>query len=112
MVRQFQEIGLLVFAVLVPVFAYANVGLAINDELPSGMLGYGFTEEAFHRGVSLGLDFIAADAGSMDPGPYYLGAGVPFVTRTAPTERPTCPPSAAGRRVTSPAASCPRCRLS
>lgn len=49
----------------------------------TGMLGYGFTEEAFHRGVSLGLDFIAADAGSMDPGPYYLGAGVPFVTRTA-----------------------------
>jgi Acyclic terpene utilisation family protein AtuA len=49
----------------------------------TGMLGYGYTEKAFHRGVSLGLDFIAADAGSMDPGPYYLGAGVPFVTRTA-----------------------------
>lgn len=49
----------------------------------TGMLGYGFTEEAFHHGVSMGLDFIAADAGSMDPGPYYLGAGLPFVTRTA-----------------------------
>jgi len=49
----------------------------------TGLLGYGYTEEAFHHGVSMGLDFIAADGGSMDPGPYYLGAGVPFVTRTA-----------------------------
>jgi len=49
----------------------------------TGLLGYGYTEEAFHRAVSLGLDFIAADAGSMDPGPHYLGAGIPFVTRTA-----------------------------
>ncbi len=29
------------FAVLIPVFAYANVGLAINDEVPAGLLGYG-----------------------------------------------------------------------
>ena len=29
------------------------------------------------------LDFIAADGGSMDPGPHYLGEGVPFVTRMA-----------------------------
>ncbi|MEU7317574.1 FtsW/RodA/SpoVE family cell cycle protein [Streptomyces sp. NPDC007083] len=40
--RRNTELAMLVFAVLVPVFAYANVGLAINDELPSGMLGYGF----------------------------------------------------------------------
>ena len=49
----------------------------------TGLLGYGFTEEALRRGLSLGLDFIAADGGSMDPGPHYLGAGVPFVSRTA-----------------------------
>jgi hypothetical protein len=49
----------------------------------TGLLGYGYSEEAFHRGVSLGLDFIAADGGSMDPGPHYLGVGEPFVTRAA-----------------------------
>jgi cell division protein FtsW (lipid II flippase) len=30
-----------VFAVVIPVFAYANVGLAINDEVPPGLLSYG-----------------------------------------------------------------------
>ena len=49
----------------------------------SGMVGYGFTEKAFAAGLARGLDFIACDAGSMDPGPYYLGAGTAFVSRTA-----------------------------
>ena len=49
----------------------------------SGMLGYGFTEEAFRNGLESEPDFIACDCGSMDPGPYYLGAGVPFVSRAA-----------------------------
>lgn len=49
----------------------------------TGMLGYGYTEEAFNRGISLKPDYIASDAGSMDPGPYYLGAGQPFVSRQA-----------------------------
>lgn len=49
----------------------------------SGMLGYGFAEESFSRAVSKGVDLIGCDAGSMDPGPYYLGAGVPFVSRRA-----------------------------
>lgn len=49
----------------------------------SGMLGYGFTEEAFRRGLSLGLDLIACDAGSADPGPYFLGSGSAFVSRLA-----------------------------
>ena len=44
----------------------------------TGMLGYGYTEEAFRRGIAQGLDFIAADGGSMDPGPHYLGEGHPF----------------------------------
>ncbi|MGW7206451.1 FtsW/RodA/SpoVE family cell cycle protein [Streptomyces sp. NPDC054837] len=39
--RRNTELALLVFAVVIPVFAYANVGLAINDELPTGLLGYG-----------------------------------------------------------------------
>tara|TARA_Y100000588_G_scaffold374664_1_gene450020 strand:+ start:2293 stop:3651 length:1359 start_codon:yes stop_codon:yes gene_type:complete len=49
----------------------------------SGMLGYGFTEEAFLNGLNLGLDLIACDAGSADPGPYYLGSGSAFVSRLA-----------------------------
>ena len=49
----------------------------------SGMLGYGYTEEAFNRAVDQGVDMIGCDGGSMDPGPYYLGAGVPFVSRRA-----------------------------
>ena len=49
----------------------------------SGMLGYGFTEEAFKNGLSMGLDLIACDAGSADPGPYYLGSGTAFVSRLA-----------------------------
>lgn len=49
----------------------------------TGMLGYGYTEEAFRRGLEQKPDFIAADGGSMDPGPYYLGEGIPFVSRQA-----------------------------
>ncbi|MER5469455.1 FtsW/RodA/SpoVE family cell cycle protein [Streptomyces sp. NPDC002935] len=39
--RRNTELALLVFAVLIPVFAYANVGLAIDDEVPAGLLSYG-----------------------------------------------------------------------
>ncbi|MBU7597865.1 FtsW/RodA/SpoVE family cell cycle protein [Streptomyces sp. P38-E01] len=39
--RRNTELALLVFAVLVPVFAYANVGLAMDGTIPAGMLGYG-----------------------------------------------------------------------
>ena len=39
--RRNTELALLLFAVLIPVFAYANVGLAINDEVPAGLLSYG-----------------------------------------------------------------------
>jgi hypothetical protein len=49
----------------------------------SGMLGYGYSAEAFERGIAMGLDLICCDGGSMDPGPYYLGEGVPWVSRTA-----------------------------
>ena len=49
----------------------------------TGCVGYGFTETSFERLLAQGVDFIAADAGSMDPGPYYLGAGVPFVSNAS-----------------------------
>ncbi|MGW1556484.1 FtsW/RodA/SpoVE family cell cycle protein [Streptomyces sp. NPDC002144] len=39
--RRNTELALLVFAVVIPVFAYANVGLAIDDKVPAGLLGYG-----------------------------------------------------------------------
>ncbi|MCX4549655.1 FtsW/RodA/SpoVE family cell cycle protein [Streptomyces sp. NBC_01387] len=39
--RRNTELMLVAFAVFISVFAYANVGLAMNGSLPSGMLGYG-----------------------------------------------------------------------
>ncbi|MGP3998530.1 FtsW/RodA/SpoVE family cell cycle protein [Streptomyces sp. 8N706] len=39
--RRNTELALLVFAILIPVFAYANVGLAKDGSMPAGMLGYG-----------------------------------------------------------------------
>lgn len=49
----------------------------------TGILGYGFTEEAFHAGVAMRPHLIACDAGSSDPGPHYLGSGTAFVSRAA-----------------------------
>jgi Acyclic terpene utilisation family protein AtuA len=40
------------------------------------MLGSGFSAESVARGIELGADAIAIDAGSTDSGPYYLGSGV------------------------------------
>ncbi|WP_427166752.1 FtsW/RodA/SpoVE family cell cycle protein [Streptomyces sp. C1-1] len=39
--RRNTELAMLVFAVVIPVFAYANVGLAIDDKVPAGLLSYG-----------------------------------------------------------------------
>ncbi len=50
---------------------------------PTGIVGYGFPEESFFAGVAQKPDLIACDAGSTDPGPYYLGSGKPFTTRSA-----------------------------
>ncbi|MFD5630384.1 MULTISPECIES: FtsW/RodA/SpoVE family cell cycle protein [unclassified Streptomyces] len=47
--RRNTELALLAFAVAIPVFAYANVGLAINNTVPPGLLSYG-----------LGLGLLAA----------------------------------------------------
>lgn len=49
----------------------------------AAMLGYGFPVESFEAGMSKHPHLIAADAGSTDPGPYYLGAGKSFTNRTA-----------------------------
>lgn len=41
----------------------------------TGILGSGFREDSLRRAMALAPDFIGADAGSTDPGPYYLGSG-------------------------------------
>jgi hypothetical protein len=46
-------------------------------------LGYGFPEASFRTGLERLPDVIAVDAGSTDPGPHYLGAGVSYVDRKA-----------------------------
>ncbi len=50
---------------------------------PTAILGYGYPLESLERGLREDPDVIAVDAGSTDPGPYYLGEGVPFVSEEA-----------------------------
>ena len=50
---------------------------------PTAILGYGFPEASFEEGMRRNPDVIAVDAGSTDPGPYYLGAGYSFTNRDA-----------------------------
>ena len=52
----------------------------------TGMLGSGFMESSFERGVSLQPHVIGCDAGSTDAGPAFLGAGLPYFSKEA-TER-------------------------
>lgn len=48
-----------------------------------GLLGYGYSEEALKTAFSEKVDFLGVDAGSTDPGPYYLGSGKSFTDRSA-----------------------------
>lgn len=49
---------------------------------PTGTLGYGFDVNDFTRAVERHRPHvIAVDAGSTDPGPYYLGSGTSFTER-------------------------------
>ncbi|MCR5660957.1 MAG: DUF1446 domain-containing protein [bacterium] len=48
---------------------------------PTAILGYGFPKSSFMAGIAEKPDLIAVDAGSTDPGPYYLGAGKAFTDR-------------------------------
>ncbi len=49
----------------------------------TAILGYGFPEQSFIEGMKREPHVIAVDAGSTDPGPYYLGAGYSFTDRNA-----------------------------
>ena len=57
------------------------------DELrilsPTAILGYGFPLESFTEGMKRQPHVIAVDAGSTDPGPYYLGAGKSFTDKNS-----------------------------
>ena len=50
---------------------------------PTAILGYGFPESSFDEGLKREPHVIAVDAGSTDPGPYYLGSGISFTDRQA-----------------------------
>lgn len=55
--------------------------MATTVYAPLGMLGYGFPERSMEAALEHGFDVIALDAGSIDPGPYYLGSGNCFTSR-------------------------------
>lgn len=50
---------------------------------PTAILGYGFPMASFEAGMERKPHVIAVDAGSTDPGPYYLGAGISFTDRNS-----------------------------
>ena len=50
---------------------------------PTPILGYGFPLESFEKGMAKEPHVIAIDAGSTDPGPYYLGASKSFTDKNA-----------------------------
>ena len=55
----------------------------VNILSPCGMLGYGFPEESFRRGIEQEIHAVVVDAGSTDGGPHKLGAGVSIVSQRA-----------------------------
>lgn len=50
---------------------------------PTAILGYGFPRNSFEKGMAQKPHVIAVDAGSTDPGPYYLGSGHSFTDNQA-----------------------------
>lgn len=66
-----------------------TAGSVADDEVrilsPTAILGYGFPQASFDAGLDRRPHLIAVDAGSSDPGPYYLGEGVSFTDREAVT---------------------------
>lgn len=49
----------------------------------SGILGYGYSIDAFRNAIKQDLAVIGVDAGSADQGPYYLGSGTCLTTKEA-----------------------------
>jgi len=63
----------------------------------NGMLGYGYPLDSLDKGMLSEPSFLGVDAGSVDPGPYYLGSGTPFV-KPAQIRRDLVPALIASRR--------------
>ncbi|MCL6739345.1 FtsW/RodA/SpoVE family cell cycle protein, partial [Streptomyces neyagawaensis] len=87
--RRNTELALLAFAVVIPVFAYANVGLAINDEVPTGLLGYGLG-----MGLLAGIGHVVVRRFAAYADPLLLplatllnGLGLVFIWRLDQSER-------------------------
>jgi hypothetical protein len=61
--------------------------VANQDEVrllsPTAILGYGYPLRSLEAGLAADPHFIGVDAGSTDPGPYYLGEGVSFTSAQA-----------------------------
>lgn len=49
----------------------------------TGMLGTGFSEKSFNKALDYKPDMIGCDAGSIDPGPYFLGSNETMSSREA-----------------------------
>ncbi|MGI6702989.1 MAG: acyclic terpene utilization AtuA family protein [Clostridia bacterium] len=49
----------------------------------NGLLGYGYSIESLEQVKTMDIDYIGVDAGSSDPGPFYLGNGTSFTNRDA-----------------------------
>lgn len=49
----------------------------------NGLLGYGYDRASLDRAMTMDIDVVGVDAGSTDPGPYYLGSGSSFTNRDA-----------------------------
>ena len=60
-----------------------DLGVELRILSPTAILGYGFPMESFEEGMKRKPHVIAVDAGSTDPGPFYLGAGKSFTDRNS-----------------------------
>ncbi|MET9695431.1 FtsW/RodA/SpoVE family cell cycle protein [Streptomyces sp. NPDC006529] len=87
--RRNTELFLLGFAVVIPIFAYANVGLAVHGKLPPGMFAYGLG-----LGLLAGLAHLVvrryakyADPLLLPLGTLLNGLGLVFIWRLDQSER-------------------------
>lgn len=61
--------------------AYSENQAGFTVLSPTAILGYGFPDESLAEGMRRRPNLIAVDAGSTDPGPFYLGSGKSFTSR-------------------------------
>ena len=66
-----------------------------------GMLGYGYPQQSLETAMEAEPEFIGADNGSTDPGPFYLGSGKSFL-KPSQLERDLRPALTAARQANIP----------